>query len=100
MSEVQYDEPGSRTRQAWLRSALGMVAVAVLIERGLAVRGMPLVLGLVALAPAVVFVAVAARRTAVLGPRESPGPRRSAVVLSAIAVAGLAAIAAASVIGT
>ena len=100
MSDLQYDEPGSRTRQSWLRTGLGVVAVSVLIERGLAARGMPLILGLGALVPAVVFIAVAAGRSAVLGPRDSPGPSRSAVLLSAVAVAGLAAIAVASVLGT
>lgn len=98
MSEVQYDEPGSRTRQAWLRSALGMVAVSVLIERGLAVRGMPLVLGLATLIPAAVFVAVAVRRTLLLGPHHSTGPSRQAVALTAGAVVVLAATAAVSVL--
>lgn len=100
MSEVQYDEPGSRTRQAWLRTALGMVAVAVLIERGLAARGMPLVLGLGALVPAVVFIAVAAGRSVALGPHDSAGPGRGAVMLTTAAVVGLAAIAAGAVLGT
>jgi len=100
MSDVQYDEPGSRTRQAWLRSGLGMVAVAVLIERGLAARGMPLVLGLAAVVPAAVFVVVAARRNFELGPHHSSGPSRYTVLLSAAAVIGLAATAALTVVGT
>lgn len=100
MSDLQYDEPGSRTRQGWLRTGLGMVAVAVLIERGLAARGMPLILGLAALVPAVVFIAVAARRSVELGPHESDGPSRATVVLTAVAVMGLAATAAMSVVGT
>jgi hypothetical protein len=100
VSDPQYDEPGSRTRQAWLRSALGMVAVAVLIERGLAARGMPRALGLVALAPAVVFVALAARRSVELGPHDSAGPRRFTVLMTAGAVIGLGAVAAASVLVT
>ncbi len=102
MSERQYDEPGSRTRQAWLRSALGMVAVTVLIERGLALRGSPLVLGLAALAPAAAFVTVAVRRSLALGPQHSagiePGHRRwsprAAVVLLAIGGGGVGARAA------
>lgn len=100
MSDVQYDEPGSRTRQAWLRTSLGMVAVAVLIERGLAAQGMPLALGLVALAPAAAFVALATRRSFELGPHDSAGPRRSTVLMTAVAVIGLGAVAAASVFGT
>ena len=100
MSDVQYDEPGSRTRQSWLRSGLGMVAVAVLIERGLAARGMPLVLGLAALLPAVVFVVMAARRSLQLGPHQSAGPDRATVVLTAVAVIALAATAAVSVVAT
>lgn len=100
MSDVQYDEPGSRTRQAWLRSALGFVAVSILIERGLAARGMPLVLGLATLVPAVAFVVVAARRTLELGPHESGGPSRLTVMLTAVAVIGLAAIGGLSVLAT
>jgi Domain of unknown function (DUF202) len=100
MSDAQYDEPGSRTRQAWLRSALGMSAVAILIERGVAARGMPLALGLVALAPAIVFVAAATRRSVELGPHDSAGPRRSTVLITAVAVIGLAATAAVSVLAT
>jgi hypothetical protein len=61
---------------------------------------MPLVLGLAALAPAVAFVAVAARRTLELGPHESRGPSRPTIMLTAVAVIGLAAIGAASVIAT
>lgn len=100
MSNAQYDEPGSRTRQAWLRSALGMVAVSILIERGLAARGMPLVLGLAALGPAVAFVVVAVRRTLELGPHQSEGPTRPTVLFTAAVVIGLAVIAAVSVVGT
>jgi hypothetical protein len=100
MSDVQYDEPGSRTRQAWLRSALGFVAVSILVERGLAARGMPLVLGLTALLPAVAFVVVAARRTLELGPHHSGGPSRLTLMLTAVAVIGLATIGAASVVAT
>lgn len=100
MSNVQYDEPGSRTRQAWLRSALGMVAVSILIERGLAARGMPLVLGLACLAPAVAFVGVAVRRTLALGPHQSHGPTRATVLVATVAVLALAVIAALSVVGT
>lgn len=100
MSDRQYDEPGSRTRQAWLRTTLGIVAVAVLIERGLAATGMPLVLGLAALVPTVVFIAIATGRSVALGPHVSAGPSRGAVLLTTAAVVGLAAIAVASVVGT
>lgn len=100
MSDPQYDEPGSRTRQAWLRTALGMVVVAVLIERGLAARGMPVVLGLGALVPAVAFIAIAARRSVALGPHDSAGLSRRGMMLTTSVVVGLAVIAAASVIGT
>jgi hypothetical protein len=98
MSQVQYDEPGSRTRQAWLRSALGMVAVTALVERGLAVRGSSLVLALAALVPAVVFVVAAAQRSVELGPHDSAGPRRLAVLMTAVAALGLAVLAVASVV--
>jgi uncharacterized membrane protein YidH (DUF202 family) len=99
VSEVVHDEPGSRTRHAWLRTALGMVAVTILIERGLALRGLPLVLGLVALAPATALVAVAIRRSAELGPHDSAGPSRPAIALTSVAVIGLAVAALASVLG-
>jgi hypothetical protein len=99
VTETDYDEPGSRTRQAWLRTALVVVAVTILIERGLAIRGMPPALGLVALVPAAALVAVAAWRSAELGPHHSAGPRTSAVALAAGAVLGLAVVAVVSVLG-
>ena len=99
MSQVQYDEPGSRTRQAWLRSALGMAAVTALVERGLALQGSSLVVALVALGPAVLFVVVSARRSVELGPHDSAGLRRAAILMTAVAVVGLSVAAAASVLG-
>ena len=98
MSSTEYDEPGSRTRQAWLRSALGMVAVTVLVERGLAIGGMPALLGLGALAPAVAFVAMSVGRSAELGPGHSADAGRSTVVVTAVAVIALAVVGAASVV--
>ena len=76
-----------------------MVAVTVLIERGLALRGSPLVLGLAALAPAAAFVTVAVWRSLALGPQHSAGMSRATVVVAAGAVVLLATAAAVSVLG-
>ena len=97
MSDVEYDEPGSRTRQAWLRTALGVAALTLLIERGLVVRGMPLLLGLAAIAPVVLLAALAARRSSELRPHRSAGPSRVEVQLTALAVLGIAVAAAVAI---
>jgi hypothetical protein len=98
MSDSQYDEPGSRTRQAWLRTSLGMLVVSVLVLRGMVLQGVPAVVVLVALLPAAVFLAVAVARTRSLGPTESEALRSPAGLLASAAVLGLALIAGVSVL--
>jgi hypothetical protein len=98
MSDSQYDEPGSRTRQAWLRTSLGMLVVSVLVLRGMVLQGLPWVVVLVALLPATVFLAVAVARTRSLGPTESEALRSPAGHLATAATLGLALIAGAAVL--
>jgi hypothetical protein len=99
VSDSQYDEPGSRTRQAWLRTALGMVAVTALVERGLVVDALPAAMGILAVIPAVVLVGLAVRRSAALGPQESAGLGRVAVAVACLAVTGLSVAAVMAVLG-
>jgi len=96
---VGYDEIGSRTRQAWLRTSLGAVAVTLLVLRGLVLLDAPRSSMVACLAPAVVVVALAIRRSVRLQHGESrPMGRRLAVgvvlsiaALSVVAGAGAAA---------
>lgn len=57
-----YDEVGSRTRQAWLRTSLTIIGVTLLAERGLMLAGAHIWALLVALLPLVVFLGVAVVR--------------------------------------
>jgi hypothetical protein len=97
VSQVDYDEPGTRTRQAWLRTCLGLLAVSLFIARGLALGHVPAGVVAVALLPAVVFLAMAVWRSAVIRPRDSaPLPRgvpvASVLVLGALALAALGSV--------
>lgn len=86
------DEPAGRTRMSWMRTLLGVVAVTVLVERGLVVRSAPAGWLAVAAVPALAFIALAAMRARGLAaPRPLPIGRRAAVS-SALAVTALAAI--------
>lgn len=77
---VGYDEIGSRTRQAWLRTSLGAMAVTLLVLRGLALLDASTWVMLVCLAPAAVVVSLAIRRSVRLQHGESePMGRRMAV---------------------
>ena len=67
-----YDEPGSRTRFAWLRTALAFLAVSALMVRGLYVRHAPAWSLVVVVALALAMSALALTRAMRLGPRESP----------------------------
>jgi hypothetical protein len=85
-----YDEPGSRTRWAWLRTALVFVAVTLLVVRGLYLRGIPTWVLALAVALAGSFLALALRRAAQVGPRESPGVGGGTVLsVLGIVVAGV-----------
>ena len=59
---VGYDEVGSRTRQAWLRTSLNIIGVTLLAERGLMLASAPMWALLLALAPLIAFLAVAVVR--------------------------------------
>lgn len=59
---VGYDEVGSRTRQAWLRTSLNIIGVTLLAERGLMLADAPMWSLLIALLPLIVFLGVAVVR--------------------------------------
>lgn len=84
-----YDEPGSRTRWAWLRTGLVFLAVTLLVIRGLFLRGAPAWVLVVAVLLASAFGVLAIVRAAQVGPRHSPGVSRATVVsVLGIVVAG------------
>lgn len=90
MPDDLYDEPGSRTRLAWLRTGLVVIAVTLLVMRGLYLRGVPGWVVIAAVALAVAFAVLAVRRVARLGPHESPGVTRGTVLgVLGIVVAGV-----------
>lgn len=60
---VGYDEVGSRTRQAWLRTSLNIIGVTLLAERGLMLANAPMWALLLALVPAIGFLVVAVLRS-------------------------------------
>lgn len=79
-----YDEVGSRTRQAWLRTGLGSIAVTLLVERGLLIVSTPGWLRGLALVPGVVLIVIAVARTLEIGHGESTGlPFRLGLVILA-----------------
>jgi hypothetical protein len=98
MSDSQYDEPGSRTRQAWLRTSLGFVAVTALVVRGMVLQGVPGIVVLVTILPAALFLVVAVARTRILAPTESEALRLPAVLVTSAATFGLALLAGVSVL--
>lgn len=59
---VAYDEVGSRTRQAWLRTSMTVIGVTLLGLRGLVLAGAPTWALLLALAPAVIVVSTSVAR--------------------------------------
>lgn len=59
---VGYDEVGSRTRQAWLRTSLTIIGVTLLAERGLMLANSPMWALLLALTPLIAFLVVAVVR--------------------------------------
>lgn len=59
---VAYDEVGSRTRQAWLRTSMTVIGVTLLALRSLLLAGAPTWALLVALLPAVIVLTTAVLR--------------------------------------
>ncbi len=92
MSRELYDEPGTRTRQSWLRTLLVFLAVSALIAREVIVdrRPVPLLIALTVIDVAVLILVLV--RTRELGPHDSPRIRGSALIGAAIAVVAMAAI--------
>lgn len=95
-SAQAYDEPGTRTRQAWLRTSLTALGVTLLAERGLALADAPRWVMALGLLPAVVVVGVAVMRVTQLreGHSDPAHPRVVVAVIAAIlgtAVIGLLA---------
>lgn len=78
-----YDEPGSRTRFAWLRTGLVFLAVNALALRGLFLREGPVWLYAVIALECAAFVGVAGLRIARLGPWASPALPRPLVFAAA-----------------
>jgi hypothetical protein len=95
-----YDEAGARTRQAWLRTGLGVAAVSLLVERGLLVSGSPTWMRGVGLVPVVLLVALTLSRMRSIGGAEPPGLAGRAVALGLVGVFGLAAVAIVSGVAT
>jgi len=91
-----YDEVGSRTRQAWLRTGLGSMAVTLLVERGLLIVETPAWLRVLALVPGALLIVIAVARTLQLRHGESAAlPFRLGLVILAgllvLAVIGVSA---------
>lgn len=59
---IGYDDVGSRTRQAWLRTSLNIIGVTLLAERGLMLANAPVWSLLLALAPLIGYLGVAVVR--------------------------------------
>jgi hypothetical protein len=94
-----YDEIGSRTRQSWLRTGLGAVAVSLLVLRGLALGdARPWVMA-VSVLPGAAFVALTVMRMRRLQHGKSPGLPAVTTILAFAIVCGIAVAAAASVAG-
>jgi hypothetical protein len=87
-----YDEPGTRTRQAWLRTSLTALGVALLAERGLVLAGAPRWVMALGLLPAIVVLGVAVIRVTQLREGHSDPARTLVVVAVIAAVMGTAAI--------
>jgi hypothetical protein len=98
MSESPYDEVGSRTRQAWLRTSLGVVAVTLLVVRAMVIGGTGTGALLLALVPAGTFLTVAVARMAGLDGVASPGASRAVTWLTAASAVGLAVVGVVSVV--
>lgn len=92
MSQSQYDEVGSRTRQAWLRTSLGVIVVSLLAERALMSAGQSGLVMAAALIPGVLGIAIIFIRMRILRAHESDAMRRRMGVVFASALLILAAI--------
>lgn len=87
---VGYDEVGSRTRHAWLRTSLTAMGVTLLAERGLVLAEAPTVLLIAALVPAIMVLAVTIVRVGHLRPHDSEPASPTSIALVVIGAVGLA----------
>ncbi len=95
---IGYDEVGTRTRQAWLRTSLTVIGVTLLAERGLMLAGSSFIILLVTLIPAGVFLVVAVRRLREVTHGESVHAAGTVPLLLVVATMGLAALSVISVV--
>jgi hypothetical protein len=87
-----HDEPGSRTRLAWLRTCLAALAVGALMLRGLILAGAGWVALSSVVACVLAFIALAMARSVRLGPLHSPSPSPVLLVAAAMVIVVLAAL--------
>jgi hypothetical protein len=99
VTEPAYDEPGTRTRQSWLRTGLGLAAVTLLVFRGVILAGFPAAIVVVSVLPGTVVVAVAVARSLQLRPLASPAIARRMLVVASAATVVLGVMALVSVVG-
>jgi len=93
-----YDEVGSRTRHAWLRTNLGVLAVALLSMRSLLLADAPTWAIVACLVPAAAFTGIAVVRTMRVNHAESEHATAVTGYVVVASVAGLVAIAVMSVL--
>ena len=90
-----YDEVGTRTRQAWLRTSLVIIVLSLLVARSLISAGHPPALVVLVVVPAAVLLAVAGYRTHRLRRHEReplPGWMVSVTVGGSLALAVLVVV--------
>ncbi len=95
-----YDEVGSRTRQAWLRTSLGVIAVTLLVLRSLLLADADTPALLAGLIPAAIFTSIAVRRTMQVRHGESERAAGATVAWVLASVAGLVTVGIITVLGT
>ncbi len=93
-----YDEVGSRTRQAWLRTSLGVLAVALLSMRSLLLADAPTWTIVACLVPAAAFIVIAVVRTMRVNHAESEHATAAMGYAVVAAIAGLVVMAMMSVL--
>ncbi len=96
--QTAYDEVGSRTRQSWLRTNLGVLAVTLLSMRSLLLADAPPWSIVACLVPAAAFTVVAVVRTARVKHAESEQATMATGYGVVAAIAGLVLIAIMSVL--
>ena len=90
---VGYDEVGSRTRQAWLRTSLNIIGVTLLAERGLMLANAPMWALLLGLVPLAIYLVVAVLRMREIRHAESVHATSAITVAVITAVAGVFTVA-------